>query len=78
MIYYFKGDSKKNQMSGMTQRQFDIYKKVKLQAVNQTKKLEISYTQKTINAIRKLTGINSNNDEEIFKDFISKINLDIK
>jgi len=78
MYYHFKGDSKKNQMSGMTQRQFDIYKKVKLQAVNQTKKLEISYTQKTINAIRKLTNIQSNNDAEIWNDFISKINLDIK
>jgi hypothetical protein len=77
MIYHFKGDSKQNEMSGMTKRQYDIFKRVKLQATP-NKKIELSYTQKTINAIRKLTGINSNDDAEIWKDFISKINLDIK
>ena len=78
MHYYFRGNSKSVNMSGMTPRQMAIYKAVKMKAVSQVRKLEINYTDKTISAIRKLTGIQSTDHKIIWSDFISKINLDIK
>jgi hypothetical protein len=76
--YYFLGDAKKQQMAGFTPNQMKIYKAVKLKAISQVRKLEINYTDKTISAIRKLTGIQSADHKIIWADFISKINLDIK
>jgi hypothetical protein len=67
--YRFKGDATKTEMHPITRDQFNA---IKLAQDSQYKRIEILYNQKTIEMLKKFTGV-AGSDASIFNAFIKKV-----